>query len=143
MMPGINDYTQTQNRNEFFSYEEQQHPLDEERVVEMHDAPAFLMNVQGIIRSCNKSAERRFGYPQSELLWRHISCLFPQFADVELVMQDHLNPLLNYLCRCDHVFDVIDKNGETVGCNLTFFSVEREGMQLLRLVVRSSDDANS
>jgi PAS domain S-box-containing protein len=141
MMPGINDYSL--KKNEISSYAEQQLPIDEEHVVEMHDAPAFLMNVQGIIRSCNKSAERRFGYPQSDLLWQHISCLFPQFADVELVMQNHLNPLLNYLCRCDHIFEAINKKGEIISCNLTFFSIEREGMHLLRLVVRSSDEANS
>lgn len=141
MMPGINDYSQ--NTNKFFSYKEQQLPPDEERVVEMHDAPTFLMNWQGVIRSCNASAERRFGYLQSELRWQHISCLFPQFAEVDLVMQDRLNPLLNYLCRCDHTFEAIDKKGEAVACHLTFFSIERGGLHLLRLVVRSSDDANS
>lgn len=140
-MPGINDYSL--DKNEISFHTEQQLSIDEERVVEMNDAPAFLMNVQGVIRSCNKSAERRFGYPQSELLWQHISRLFPQFGDVELVMQNHLNPLLNYLCRCDHIFEAINKKGEIISCNLTFFSIEREGMHLLRLVVRSNDNANS
>jgi PAS domain S-box-containing protein len=138
-MPAVEDYP-TQ-KNKAVSRVTQQPLRKEERIVGMHEAAAFLMDVQGIIQSCNESAERISGYAQHELLWQHISCLFPQFVDVQFVMADQLNPLLNYLCHCEHMFEARNKQGETMLCNLCFFKIKCDGVPLLRLILRPCNDA--
>lgn len=103
--------------------------------------PALSLDKDGMIQDCSRSAERLFGYSRSELVWQHVSCLFPQLSDVELVRDDRLNPMLNYICHCDHNFEAIDKNSEVIVCNLNFFSIDYDGTHIFRLVVRPVGDA--
>lgn len=118
------------------------HQMTEAQGRERHTPASLSLDSRGYIQTCARPVEKLFGYRQHELLWQHISCLFPQFFEVALIQDERLNPLLNYLCHCDHDFEAIDKQGEPVVCNLNLFLVENDGQQSLRLIVRPLVSAN-
>jgi PAS domain S-box-containing protein len=121
-----------------------QHPLlIDGKHMERLSPPAFWLDDNGYIQECDKSAERMFGYGQQELAWQHISCLFPSLAEVVLMQGDRLNPMLNYICHCDHVFEAIDRQGNIIICNLNCFLVDNKGKPNVRLMVRPVSNANS
>lgn len=117
--------------------------LTDEELTERYDPPAFSLDGRGFIQECGKSVEKLFGYRQHELVWQHISCLFPKLADVSLIQENRLNPMLYYICRCGHVFEAINKQSDTIVCNLNFFLIEHEGVSTLRLIVRPVAGAKS
>lgn len=85
------------------------HPVTEK------SSPATLaLDERGFIHHCNGPTERMFGFSCSELKGRHISALFPQLADTELVCGEHVNPRLKFLCHCGTPFRGIRRDGETV-----------------------------
>ena len=110
--------------------------LNDVRQVERYDPPALTLDERGFIQECGKSIEKLFGYCQHELVWQHISCLFPKLADVTLLQGDRLNPMLYFICHCDHDFEAIDKQSAIIMCNLNFFLIKHEGIPTLRLIVR-------
>jgi PAS domain S-box-containing protein len=105
--------------------------------------PVLLLDADGFIQECGHSIEQIFGYSQHELLWQHISCLFPKLGEVDLIQQGRVNPMLNYICHCDHIFEVINKQGGITVCNLNFFMLDHTGTKNLRLIVRPVAAANS
>jgi hypothetical protein len=46
----------------------------------------MTLDEQGYIRECDKSVETLFGYCQHELVWQHISCLFPKLTEFALIV---------------------------------------------------------
>jgi PAS domain S-box-containing protein len=72
------------------------------------------LDERGFIHHCNGPTERMFGYSCCELKGRHISALFPQLADTELICGEHVNPRLKFLCHCGTPFRGIRRDGETV-----------------------------
>lgn len=113
------------------------------QLFDVYAPPMLSLDDHGIIQECNISVEKLLGYPRRELVWQHISCLIPQIAEIDLVLQDELNPLLTYICHCDHVFEAIDKHGDIIRCNLNFFSIRQEGTTTLRLILRPIENAQS
>lgn len=114
-----------------------------EQYAERFSPPVLLLDVNGFIQECGQSIERLFGYSQHDLLWQHISCLFPKLGEFDLIQQGRLNPMLNYICHCDHIFEAINKHGGITVCNLNFFMLEHTGMKNLRLIVRPVAAANA
>ena len=112
------------------------HALTKEHGIERYSPPSLSLDIHGTIQRCGKSVEAVFGYPPHELVWQHIACLFPKFSEVALVEGNGLNPLLSYLCHCDHAFEGINRQGDIIICNLNFFLIEHKGMQNMRLIVR-------
>ena len=119
------------------------HTLADELRTERHSPPSLSLNTFGFIQNSSKSIERLFGYSQHELAWQHISCLFPKFSEVPLLQDERLNPLLSYLCHCDHVFEAIDKHGDIINCRLNIFVIENNGLPNMRLIVRPVANAGS
>jgi PAS domain S-box-containing protein len=117
--------------------------LTDEHGTESYSPPSFSLDGAGYIKKCGQSIEKLFGYQPDELVWRHISYLFPKFAEVALVQGKRLNPFLSYLCHCDHEFEAINKQSDIVTCNLNLFLVENMGRQNLRLIVRTVTHAKS
>lgn len=117
--------------------------LVEETPAASHVPTAFSLDEHGMIRECGKTVEKLFGYHQLEVVWQHISCLFPQLSEVALMQADRLNPMFQYICHCGHVFEAIGKRGEIIKCNLSFFLIENDGTPTLRLIVRPVAEANS
>jgi hypothetical protein len=103
----------------------------------------LTLDKQGTIQECSNSAESLFNYKRRELVWQHVSCLFPQLTDIQFVLHDRLNPFLNYICHCDYIFESLDKHGDIIPCNLNIFLIEHEGTSDLRLIVRPINTAES
>jgi hypothetical protein len=119
------------------------HTLADEHETERYSPPALSLDANGYIQECDKTVEKLFGYLQHELLWQHISCLFPKFLEMNLLQGNRLNPMLSYICHCGYAFEAINKQSETVICNLNFFLMESEGTPNLRMIVRYIANAKS
>ena len=95
----------------------------------------FSLDENCLIQECSKSVETLFGYRQHELIWQHISCLFPKLSEVDLVQGHQINQMFSYICRCGHTFEALSARGALVKCNLRFFLIANEGISTLRLIV--------
>jgi len=115
----------------------------DEHPAEWYEPPALAMDERGMIRDCSESGERLFGYRRHDLVWQHVSMLFPQLTGVALVQEGRFNPLLNFLCRCGKPFQSRNRQGDAFSCNLNFVRLEHDGMRTLRLIVSPSDNAKS
>lgn len=102
---------------------------------EEHDPPALSLDERGMILDSSKSFRKLFGFRRSDLVWKHVSSLFPQLADVELVQAGQVNSLLNYLCRCGKLYQAINRQGDKFSINLSFVRIEYKGRGILRLIV--------
>jgi len=100
------------------------------------EPPSLMLDERGMIQDCSKSIENLFGYMLGELVWQHISCLFPEFSDVELIHKGEIKPTINYISRCGHIFLGLDRRGNIVPNELNFIRLEHHGMCRLRLILR-------
>jgi PAS domain S-box-containing protein len=105
---------------------------------EWHDRLALTLDERGVIRDCNKSGEKLFGYRRHDLVWQHISNLLPQLLGVDLIQDGRVNPLLDYLCHCGHLFQVQNRQGDAIPSELCFVHLEHNGNRTLRLIVHPS-----
>ena len=119
------------------------HKLTDEPGIGRHAPPSLTLDASGFIQDSEESIENLFGYSRQELAWQHVSCLFPKFSEVSLMKDELLNPLLGYLCHCDHVFNAVDKQGDIINCNLNIFVIEHKKISNIRLIVRPVAKASS
>lgn len=111
--------------------------------------PTLTLDEDGVIRDCSLSGEKLFGYRSRELVWQHVSKLFPQLSEVELVKNSRLNPRLGFLCHCGHSFQSRNRDGSVFLSELSFVHLGGrrgdEGRWVLRLIVRptGSDAAHA
>jgi PAS domain S-box-containing protein len=105
-------------------------------LIEWHEPPALSIDDHGLIHDINTSCERLFGYQRQDLVNQHVSKLFPQFLDAELVKDGNVNPSLNYLFRCGHYFQAQNQQGDIFSSNLSFVRIGNEEMRNFRMIVR-------
>lgn len=103
---------------------------------EWQEPPALSLGEQGLIQDCSKSLETLFGFRRSELVWQHVSKLFPQLADVELVQAGQVNAMLNYSCRCGRIYQARNRDGDCFPSNLSIVRLAYAGKNFLRVIVR-------
>ncbi len=108
-----------------------------------HEPPALTLDERGMICDCSESGESLFGYRRHDLTWQHVSKLLPQLSGVALVLEGRINPLLQFLCHCGHLFQVQNRLGDTFPSGLSFVHLEHDGIHTLRLIVRPSDNAKT
>ena len=113
------------------------------RIASLHEPPALTLDERGMIRDCNKSGERLFGYQRHDLIWQHVSKLLPQLSGVALIREGRINSLLGFFCHCGRVFQARNRLGNTFPSELSFVHLEREGMRILRVIVHHSGNAKS
>ncbi len=101
---------------------------------EQNEPPALSLDERGMILDCSQSFRKLFGLRRSDLVWKHVSTLFPQLAGVELVQSGQVNSLLNYLCRCGKLYQAKNRQGDTFSINLSFVRIEYKGKGILRLI---------
>jgi PAS domain S-box-containing protein len=116
------------------AYAEQQQ-RSVQHLIKWHEPPAISLDEHGLIHDINASCERLFGYQRPDLLNNHISKLFSQLADVELIRDGQVNPSLNYRCRCGHFFQAQNQKGDIFSCNLSFVRVGNEEKRNFRMIV--------
>ena len=105
-------------------------------VAECQGPAALSLGEQGLIQDCSKSLETLLGFRRSELMWQHVSKLFPQLADVELVQAGQVNAMLNYRCRCGQIYQARNREGDWLPSNLSIVRLAYAGNNFLRLIVR-------
>lgn len=113
----------------------------DKNLTEQNDPPALSLDERGMIQDCSKSFEMLFGFRRSDLVLHHVSMLFPQLTGVELVQAGKFNPLLNYLCRCGHLYQAQNRQGDSFFSKLSFAYIGYDGSRSLRMLVRPTDMA--
>lgn len=108
------------------------------RAAEWLEPPALSLDERGMIRDCNKSGEKLFGYLRSDLVWQHISKLLPQLLEMPLSQEGRINPFLDYLCHCGQLFHAKNREGKCIPSELSIVHLEHLGKPTLRLIVRPS-----
>jgi hypothetical protein len=124
------------------SYIAQQEWTDEQ-LAERDDLPAISLDERGMILDCNKPFETLFGFDWRDLVWHHITKVFPQLSTVEFTQAGQVYPLLDYLVRCSQLYQAKNRDGVTFSSNLIFVRLEHEGKRLLRLIVFPSEATKS
>lgn len=114
-----------------------------EHLTERYNPPALSLDERGMIKDCSKTFEKLLGFPRSDLVWKHVSRLFPQLMDVELLQAGQVNPRLKYLCHCGHCYQIKNRQGETFLSNLSFMLLEFGGRVSLKLIVNTLDEMES
>jgi hypothetical protein len=102
------------------------------------DLPALSLDECSLIQDCSKSLVSLFGFRCGDLIWQPVSKLFPQLFEVELVQAGQVNPFINYLCRCGHLYQSRNRQGDTFSSNLSIVRLECEGKRTFRMIVRPS-----
>jgi hypothetical protein len=106
-------------------------------------AAVLTLDNRGMICDCNRSAETLFMYRRSEMVWRHVSMLLPQLAELDLMPNGQPNPRLRFLCRIGRAFQAFARNGERFASDL-FFNVLRNSDQgRLLLIVRPVEEMST
>jgi hypothetical protein len=114
----------------------QQQKWVDQKLNERQDPPSLSLDEQGMILDCSNSFEMLFGVKRSELFWHHVSMLFPQLTGVDLVQNGKFNPLLNYLCRCGHLYQAQNRQGDSFSSSLNFAHIGYDGSRSVRMFVQ-------
>lgn len=104
---------------------------------------ALILDERGMICDCSRAGENIFEYRRSDLVWNHISKLFPELSGITLVHNEKFNSRLGFLCRCGHLFQVQNQQGEIFHSALHFVHLECRGKRIIRLILRISDNAET
>lgn len=88
----------------------------------------------GIIRGCNKTFEKMFGYVSRDLLRKPISILLPQLDGISLISGKEINPRLRFLMHIGHPFEVIGLGGMHMASQLFMNEIEKLGECYLRVI---------
>ncbi len=90
----------------------------------------------GTIRECNRAAAKLLDCRPNKLTWQHVSALFPQLAEIELVQGGIINPNLRFLSHIGYQFELVGVGGVPIACTLFFNEIEDFGRHCLRLIIR-------
>lgn len=113
------------------------------RSTEWCEPAALTLDECGMICDCNTACGELFGYNRRELMWQHVSKLLPQLSNIKLVQDGQINPRLNFISHCGHLFYAQKRNGGIFSSVLSFVYLEGEGRHILRLLVRLSGNTGS
>jgi PAS domain S-box-containing protein len=102
----------------------------------MDELPSLTLDDLGVIRVCSDTCEQVFGYALDELAGRHVSVIFPQLPDTELVQDGRINSRLAYLCHCAVAFQARRRDGR---CFASELFINRLGVHNVVVLVRSLD----
>jgi hypothetical protein len=101
-----------------------------------HVPVSILLDEFGNIVDCCQESERLFGFFRCELENQHISKLFPQLSEFQLLNNGHLNSLLDYLCHCGTTFLTQNRYGHIFNSELHFIDLmDHESIRVIRLIV--------
>ncbi|MCX7173603.1 MAG: hypothetical protein NT159_06725 [Proteobacteria bacterium] len=105
------------------------------------DFAAMTLDDRGMIRDCNRASEMLFRYRRSELVWRHVSMLLPQLAELELMQNGQPNSRLRFLCRSGRHFQAVTQDGGHFASELFLNRLNNTEHGGLSLIVRPALEA--
>ena len=103
------------------------------------DRAVLILDVNGLIRTCNKAAAKLMECSTSKLVWQHVSNFLPQLAGIQLIQDDHLNPRLRFLSRVGHRFALEKPNGGHMVSKVFFNDLDNAGRHSVRLIICPDD----
>jgi hypothetical protein len=109
---------------------------------ELGDLPALSLDERGMILDCNKQFEKQTGFEWHDLVWHHITRVFPQLTADDFIQAGQVVPLPDYLIRCSKLYQAQNQRGVSFFSNLIFVLHEHEGKRALRLFVCPAEDAS-
>jgi hypothetical protein len=112
-----------------------QQERNDEYLAEQDVHPVLTLDERGMILDCNKLFEMLFGIEWHNLIWHHISRLFPQLTAQDFALAGEVYPIREYLIRCGQLHQAQDRHGVPFSCNLIFVRAAHEGKCCLRLTV--------
>jgi PAS domain-containing protein len=107
------------------------------------DLAALTLDERGVILDCSHGAEALFKYRRSELVWRHVSMLLPQLAELDLMPNGQPNPRLRFLCRIGRHVQAMTRDGDRFASDLFFNVLDGTAHGRLSLIVRPAEDTAS
>ena len=106
------------------------------RSSEAEEEPAVLtVDVNGLIRNCNKAAGKLMGCASSRLVWQHVSSVLPLLSETALMQNGHINPRLRFLSRIGHHFQLAMPSGRNESGQIFFNDLESAGRHIVRLII--------
>lgn len=114
-----------------------------ENSAEACDLISISVGASGMILDCSNSSEQFFGYRRHDLVMYHISQLFPELNEIEMIKKDEFNQSLIYLCRCGKLLQAHNRMGDTISCNLNFVHLDNNGKNTFKLIVSPADNART
>lgn len=109
--------------------------MSEEHSAEQYEPASISLDDRGMILDYSKTFEQFFGYRRRDLVWHHVSSVFPELTEIELVQNGQFNSMLTFKCRCGKLFQAKNMRGDTLSCNLSFVRFEYGAKHTLRLFV--------
>ena len=107
------------------------------------DPISISVDAHGMIVDCSNTSEQFFGYRRRDLVSHHVSKLFAELVEIELIQNDEFNQSLVYLCRCGKLLQAKNRLGDTLSCNLSFVHLDYNGINTFRLIATPADNARS
>lgn len=102
----------------------------------------LFLQADGTVCDCSLPQEQLYGYCRRDLMRQHVSKLFPQLTDIDLISQRGVNPRLCFLCHCGHVFRSNGAEGETHLSRLNVIQLNLgNDASLVRLIVHAAEKA--
>ena len=101
------------------------------------DVAALTLDDRGMVCDCNRAGAALFKYRRSELVWRHVSMLLPQLANMELMQNGQPNQHLRFLCRIGRSFQAVTQDGEHFSGQIFLNVLDQPGRGRLSLIVRA------
>jgi PAS domain S-box-containing protein len=105
------------------------------------DLAVLTLDDRGMISDCNRACEALFRYRRSELVWRHVSMLIPQLAELDLMQSGQPNPRLRFLNRIGRNFQAVTQDGSIFASELFLNLIHNNGHYRLSLIVRRVEEA--
>ena len=114
-----------------------------ENPAEACDPISISVDARGMIVDCSNTSERFFGYRRRDLTGHHVSKLFSELTEIELIQKEEFNQSLVFLCRCGKLLQAKNRLGDTLPCNLSFVHLDNNGNNTFRLIVSPADNARA
>jgi len=114
-----------------------------ENSAEASDPISISVDARGMILDCSNTSEQFFGYRRRDLLRHHVSKLFSELTEIELIQKEEFNQSLVYLCRCGKLLQAKNRLGDTFYCNLNFVHLDNNGNNTFRLIASPADNTRS
>lgn len=114
-----------------------------ENSAEASDPISISVDARGMITDCSNTSEQFFGYRRRDLVSHHVSKLFSELKEIELIQNDEFNQSLIYLCRCGKLLQAQNRLGGKLSCNLNFVHLDNNGKNTFRLIASPADNARA
>jgi len=110
-------------------------PVADDSPAPESDVGAITLDAKGMIQECDETLERKFGYSHGQARGQHLSTLFPELADIELLQHGHLNERLHFFCHIGKRFQALRRDGARFASRLFMTMLGSDDAPRFRVIV--------